>query len=310
MPVYKRGNTWWVKFQVGGCEPIRRSAGKGATREEAKKLEAELRTEIRNEQRGIHSLDSAIARWVDGETRVLKSRRKLLEHLTVIRPFCAGKLLVEAPAVAQEFVSDRAGKCRPATINRKLAILKRVCGLAYQEWGWLNQPLHQKIRLLPENNKKGTFCTVEQVAAIVENCKSEEAKKAVRLAAFTGLRRSELFSAAFSGGALHLKDTKSGRSRAVPVPERVMADAAALPLRITVSALRVNFEQARAAIGLKHVRFHDLRHTYASLLIQAGASLSLVQRLMGHSTIAITNDLYGHLTTEHLEAAVRLLDKL
>lgn len=62
--------------------------------------------------------------------------------------------------------------------------------------------------------------------------------------------------------------------------------------------------------GLKHVRFHDLRHTYASLLIQAGASLSLVQRLMGHSTIAITNDLYGHLTTEHLEAAVRLLDKL
>lgn len=57
------------------------------------------------------------------------------------------------------------------------------------------------------------------------------------------------------------------------------------------------------------VTFHDLRHTYASLLLQRGARLSNVQELLGHSTIAITKDLYGHLEASHLEETVRLLEK-
>ncbi len=47
--------------------------------------------------------------------------------------------------------------------------------------------------------------------------------------------------------------------------------------------------------GLRRIRFHDLRHTYASLLIQAGESLAYVKEQLGHSSIQITVDLYGHL---------------
>ena len=47
--------------------------------------------------------------------------------------------------------------------------------------------------------------------------------------------------------------------------------------------------------GLRHFRIHDLRHTFASLLIQDGASLAYVKEQLGHSTIAVTVDLYGHL---------------
>jgi len=47
--------------------------------------------------------------------------------------------------------------------------------------------------------------------------------------------------------------------------------------------------------GLRRIRFHDLRHTYGSLLIQAGAPLTYVRDQMGHSTIKITVDVYGHL---------------
>jgi integrase len=47
--------------------------------------------------------------------------------------------------------------------------------------------------------------------------------------------------------------------------------------------------------GLRHFRIHDLRHTYASLLIQAGASLAYVRDQLGHSSIQVTVDLYGHL---------------
>src|SRR5262249_8368401 len=47
--------------------------------------------------------------------------------------------------------------------------------------------------------------------------------------------------------------------------------------------------------SLKNIRFHDLRHTYGSLLIQAGASLAYVKEQMGHSSIQVTVDIYGHL---------------
>ena len=47
--------------------------------------------------------------------------------------------------------------------------------------------------------------------------------------------------------------------------------------------------------GLRRFRFHDLRHTFGSLLIQDGASLAYVKEQMGHSSIQITVDTYGHL---------------
>ena len=54
-------------------------------------------------------------------------------------------------------------------------------------------------------------------------------------------------------------------------------------------------EPALAKAGLRRFRFHDLRHTFGSLLIQDGASLTYVKEQMGHSSIQITVDTYGHL---------------
>jgi hypothetical protein len=54
-------------------------------------------------------------------------------------------------------------------------------------------------------------------------------------------------------------------------------------------------EPALENAGLRRFRFHDLRHTFGSLLIQDGASLAYVRDQMGHSSIQITVDTYGHL---------------
>src|SRR5438477_8667410 len=54
-------------------------------------------------------------------------------------------------------------------------------------------------------------------------------------------------------------------------------------------------EPALEKAGLRHFGFHDLRHTFGSLLIQDGASLAYVRDQMGHSSIQITVDTYGHL---------------
>jgi len=53
-------------------------------------------------------------------------------------------------------------------------------------------------------------------------------------------------------------------------------------------------EPALAKAGLRHFNFHSLRHTFASLLLSAGVSPAYVQRQLGHSSIKITVDIYGH----------------
>jgi integrase len=59
--------------------------------------------------------------------------------------------------------------------------------------------------------------------------------------------------------------------------------------------LRSGFHPALRRAKLRHIRFHDLRHTFASLLIHANVHPKRIQALMGHSTIRITMDVYGHL---------------
>ena len=56
------------------------------------------------------------------------------------------------------------------------------------------------------------------------------------------------------------------------------------------------FKRRVAAIGLPEMRFHDLRHTYATLSIQNGDDIKTVSESLGHATVSFTLDVYGHVT--------------
>jgi hypothetical protein len=60
--------------------------------------------------------------------------------------------------------------------------------------------------------------------------------------------------------------------------------------------------------GLRNFRFHDLRHTFGSLLIQRGVSPAYVQKQMGHKSIQVTIDVYGHLIPGENVAWIDTLD--
>jgi integrase len=60
---------------------------------------------------------------------------------------------------------------------------------------------------------------------------------------------------------------------------------------------------------LRHVRVHDLRHSYASSLLQAGESIQYVKQPLHHSTIKLTVDLYGHLIPGANRAAIAKLEE-
>jgi integrase len=69
------------------------------------------------------------------------------------------------------------------------------------------------------------------------------------------------------------------------------------------------FRKMAARLGLQPVRFHDLRHTAASLLLAAGVPLKVVSETLGHSSIAITADVYQHVTPDLRREAADALDR-
>jgi integrase len=63
------------------------------------------------------------------------------------------------------------------------------------------------------------------------------------------------------------------------------------------------FNKVARRVGLAQIRFHDLRHTHASLLLRQGVHPKVVSERLGHSTVAITLDVYSHVTPGLQEAA-------
>lgn len=121
----------------------------------------------------------------------------------------------------------------------------------------------------------------------------------------------------------HSRDlTKNGRERVVPIhpallgaitEARDFAIGRGGPLFPGLEGKR-RHERTAMEVPLKHalklakigrpIRFHDLRHTAATLLLRSGAGLAQVQRILGHSSIQVTVDRYGHLVTDDLQDAM------
>ena len=91
------------------------------------------------------------------------------------------------------------------------------------------------------------------------------------------------------------------------VPERVFCNEEGRPIWKSDFERRV-FHKALAKAGLRRIRFHDLRHTFASRLLQNGESIVYVKDQLGHHSIKITVDVYGHLVPGANKAAVDRLD--
>jgi len=73
--------------------------------------------------------------------------------------------------------------------------------------------------------------------------------------------------------------------------------------------VRREFHPALSRAGLRRIRFHDLRHTYAALLISQGENIKFIQHQMGHASIQTTMDCYGHLLPEVSQGTGRRLDE-
>ena len=79
---------------------------------------------------------------------------------------------------------------------------------------------------------------------------------------------------------------------------------------IDLSMLTHNFARIVSQVGLGRVRFHDLRHTFASLMLMRGAKPKVISEALGHASVAFTTDTYSHIIEGMQEDAMALLDEV
>ena len=239
---------------------------------------------------------------METEARQLRSwERDLRYRVRVLKRHVRGRRLDELNRVGESIKKTglQAG-AQAATVNRMLAILRRIARLTDMPW---------RVAMLPGERQRHVYLSEAEVRRL-----AAKARPIVRdfiwFAALTGMRRGEILSLRSDSvvdGAARLSTSKSGRARAVPLPPAALRIAKRrLPWALTTSNLNKLFREAREAAGMKHVRLHDLRHTYASWLVQAGESLATVRDLLGHSSLQVTSR-YAHLDLEHLRRAVARL---
>jgi integrase len=226
----------------------------------------------------------------------------------------------------------------PATVLKVVALVKEMFKHAVQ-WGYLDANPAQYVERPRVEIEEMAILTPPQIRRLLDATK-ESVRTLLLCAVLTGMRRGELLGLKWEdvdleGNRIHVRRSlwrgklttpKSRRSRrSLNLAPTLKAALARLPSRFKGDGVFTsadgkpidpdNFSHrdwARVLRGSKlpRIRFHDLRHTYASLLIAQGAHPKYIQAQLGHASIQTTLDRYGHLMPEMHDAEARKLDRL
>jgi len=215
----------------------------------------------------------------------------------------------------------------PGTIARVIVILRYLFNLA-RKWNVLRGNENPAAGIpVPPDVQRNRFLDKNEIERLVEALVRDEnqvAAKAILLLLLTGARRNEITHACWEhvnlkSSTLLVPLSKSGKSRYVflnaaatevlrSVP-RLPTNPYVFPSPITgrpCASLHFPWHRIRTEAGLSDVRLHDLRHTFASVLVNEGKQLYRVQRLLGHANAKATQR-YAHLAPEALADAAEAM---
>ncbi|CAI4033496.1 putative Phage integrase [Nitrospira tepida] len=333
MGLFKRHKVWWMSFSYQGRQ-IRRTTGTTDRRLaesilakiKVKLIEGQYFDRLEEQVRTVEEMmdryhrERVIGRSRHGERRA----RAMLKHLLPI--FGQMTLAQVTPKELAAYKWRRLQeKAAPATIVKELAFLKAAFNMAIREWEWCRDNPVRRVSMGKVNNARVRYCDDQTLAQIYQACPGW-LQPIVMVARYTGLRRDNVVSLQWNQvdlarGLIVLDHTKNGDRLGIPLcepviktleavkPSRPYADGPVFLQRngdpVTGDMVTIAFRRACRAVGVADFRFHDLRHTFASALVQRGVDLYRVQRLLGHRDGRMTQR-YAHLAPENLREAVQV----
>jgi len=255
-----------------------------------------------------------------------KNRERLDNHL--IPYFGKRDINQITPRMIDEYKQSKLGKLSPATINRTLAILRKMFNDAIR-WGFMSSTPMKFVKQLKEDENGFDYYSEDETRLFLKNC-SEDFFLIANCAVYTGMRSGELV-------ALEWKDvdferriiivkrsssgsTKSGKVRYIPINSNLLSVLEACEKNRKCDLVfpdkdggmrsidfRTEMKRAAERTGLRKIRMHDLRHTFASNYVIKGGNLVSLQKILGHSTITMTLR-YAHLAPDFLAKDIERLN--
>jgi site-specific recombinase XerD len=319
---------WYVLYFYGG-KRIKRLAHGAETKTEAKAFLRNIERKIElDEYMPKKKQDVLFEDWLEkyyNWSRLNKQSwqrdRTSKSHL---KPFFKGKLLREiTPFFVENYKEKRKSQnfTSNASINRELSLLKHLFNMAIKE-GLIHQNPVKGVRFFQERTLEFKVLSDEEKELLI-NCCNGITKIAVVIALNTGMRRTEILSLKwteidFNQSVICVLRSKSGKPRTIPMnsfvfdtlmeyynhrahDEYVFWNA---KKKKPIQDLKKSFKTACADAGIKKMRFHDLRHNFATTLVMNKVDIATIAELMGHSDINLTAQRYIHISSVHKKLAV------
>jgi len=213
---------------------------------------------------------------------------------------------------------------KPATINREFDTIRKMFSLAVEN-KWISENPCSRVKKLRVENKKDRFLIKEEDKRLLNACVGDKAylKPIIIMALHTGMRRGEILNLKwncvnFTQKFITILNSKSGKSRQIPISTKLLNELKKLPqdneyVFINPDTKKPYYDLKRAFkslcknAGVTNLRFHDLRHTSATRMVSAGIDLVVVQDILGHADIRMTQR-YSHPVPERKLQAIKALN--
>jgi integrase len=301
------------RFHVGimvAGHRVHRILPEGSTKSDAKQLEAELRGAVVRRKQNVPG-DPPLAKVMElymEHAETLRGAQSAKYHALRLAPWVVKYKASEAKRAANHFIKDCRSKYAPATINWSLSTLKKALTLAHDQ-GRTPVNYADEVPMMKVANQRDVTLTLEQVRKLADAA-SEQVRAAVWIAIYSGCRRGEILkmqAADISKDSMliHSGNTKTLKTRTIPIVKPLRPWLKYVPLQINAEGLKTGFQRARVKAELEHVTFHDLRRSCATLMIQAGVDLYVVSKLLGHSSVTVTQQRYGHLQVDRIAEGLK-----
>ncbi|MBA7494236.1 Tyrosine recombinase XerC [subsurface metagenome] len=213
---------------------------------------------------------------------------------------------------------------KKSTINRELAILKKMFNLAI-DWKFTDHNPANTVKFFSErDNFKERILTKEEEYHLLE-ASPDHLKSIIKVALNTGIRRGEILNLKWSQidlgrELIRVEKTKSGKSRVININSELFETLKKIrgenrkgdfvftnpQTGCPFTTVKSSFKRASAQAKINDLRFHDFRHTFATRLAENGVHPFTMKELLGHSTFKMT-ERYTHPSQELKKRAVELL---
>lgn len=326
MGVYKVGNIWYIDYYAEGRR-VREPASK--RKAEAEEMLEARKTDIkRGEFRLPGKRKIKFEKFADEYLEYAKVNKKSwmrdeisLKHLL---PHLRGLVLSKInPRHIEDYKRKRLDKVKPATINRELTLLKSMFSLA-KKWKYANENPVKEVKFFQERQYIMRILDKEEINRLIDESNSH-LRSIIILSLNTAMRKGEILNLHwkdidFIEHYIYIKETKSNVMRKIPMNSVVAATLKNIKRENDFvfpgprtgerySDIFYPFKQACKKAGIKDMRFHDLRHTAATLMVMGGIDLVTVKEILGHSSIEMTMR-YAHPTPENKRKAVNVLAEI